>query len=123
MSSASVQNGDRTYGVTSSSSVSNRVDWLNLISSNAFLRHLPLYQLLVGQEVDAVSRGFTEESDPLALVNTSNSPLTVDLLYGIPRSVVQTVGIGLGLQTYHTVGRVALVLLTRLTYTDMFHWS
>ena len=66
-----------------------------MVSSNVLLSHFPLYELFVGEEIYPVTCGFAEEGDPLAFVDPCNTPLTIDLFDGIPRTVVQSIGIRL----------------------------
>lgn len=70
-----------------------------LVAPDALLRHLALHKLLVGPEVDTVSRCFTPEGDNLPLVQTCNAFFGIDLFHKVPGARIYAVFVRLYLQT------------------------
>ena len=87
-----------THGIACSSTINNGVHRTNLVSSNSFLRHFPLYQFLVRQEIHAISSRLTKECNSLTFVDASNASLSVYFFNGIPWPTVQWIRVWLGLQ-------------------------
>ena len=89
-----------THCVSCSSAEKHSVRRVDLVASDAFLRHLALHQFLIRPEVDAVSDSLAPQRDDLALIDARDTVLAVDLLHGVKRPGVHGIRRGLRLQSW-----------------------
>lgn len=73
-----------THCVTGCCTVEDRINRADLVTPDALCFHFTLNQLLVHQEVDPVARSLSDEGSYLALVDSSDTVTSVDLLDSIP---------------------------------------